>query len=308
MQPEGPFCPLFLTGPRGSGKSTLAERLVSILDPSADGLVGELKHSEDIFSVARGRWVYALDNLSKVDSTLSDYLCCVSNGVSHQRRSLYTNSDVHTVRVCRAGVLTSIDELLTRADVLDRSLVVSLPARVWEDNDSDDELRRYFEGHKPPVLGAVFDGLVETLRNDPRRRRKTTTRNKGFAFWGAAAMSAAGHSESDFLRDLDDNSARAAAVVCDTSPLVGPLLALLREKAGAWEGTMSDLLGELTRVARLAGPLPHGWPTVPHHLGGRLGRMTHELQLHGVRWERPDHTNHRKAGRVVIELLADPPG
>ena len=73
-------------------------------------------------------WLLALDNLSYLTPWLSDALCRLSTGGGFSTRTLYENNEETIFDSTRPTILTGIEEVVTRGDLLDRSIIVSLPA------------------------------------------------------------------------------------------------------------------------------------------------------------------------------------
>ena len=73
---------------------------------------------------ANNSWCLAYDNLSHVPPWLSDALCRLSTGGGFATRELYTDSDEIIFDSQRPVLLTSIEDIATRSDLLDRCLIV----------------------------------------------------------------------------------------------------------------------------------------------------------------------------------------
>ena len=74
---------------------------------------------------ARNSWVLAFDNVSSVPDWLSDAFCRLSTGGGLATRMLYTDDDEILFDAQRPVLLTGIEEVATRGDLLDRSLMCS---------------------------------------------------------------------------------------------------------------------------------------------------------------------------------------
>jgi hypothetical protein len=77
---------------------------------------------------AKNGWVISLDNLSHIPVWLSDALCRLATGGAFGTRQLYENTEEVLIEAKRPVILNGIEELTTRGDLLDRSLVLTLPA------------------------------------------------------------------------------------------------------------------------------------------------------------------------------------
>lgn len=127
LRPTGPYPMLSLVGEQGSGKSTVARVVRRLFDPHKAELRAEPKSVDDIMVAAARSRVIALDNLSHVAPWLSDALCRISTGGALTKREHYSNDDEVIIEAIRPTILTSITDVVTRGDLLDRGIAVTLP-------------------------------------------------------------------------------------------------------------------------------------------------------------------------------------
>ena len=66
--------------------------------------------------------------MSGLQPWLSDTLCRLSSGGGFSVRSLWTNNDEVLFEAARPAILNGIDDIITRPDLADRSLFVTLEA------------------------------------------------------------------------------------------------------------------------------------------------------------------------------------
>jgi hypothetical protein len=124
---SGPYPVLCLHGEQGSGKSTQARALRRLIDPNTADLRCEPKEPRDLMIAANNGWVVALDNISYLPGWLSDALCRLSTGGGFATRTLYENDEETIFDATRPLLITGIEEVATRSDLLDRSILVTLP-------------------------------------------------------------------------------------------------------------------------------------------------------------------------------------
>jgi hypothetical protein len=113
---------------------------------------------------ATNAWMLAFDNLSHLPEWLSDALCRLATGGGFGTRALFTNQEEALFDAQRPVLLTGIDKVVTRGDLLDRSLLVSLPEIRDEQRRPEDEFWQAFEAVRPGILGALLDALSAVLR------------------------------------------------------------------------------------------------------------------------------------------------
>jgi hypothetical protein len=163
-RPQGPYPVLVLVGEQGSGKSNLARLLRWILDPRRPALLAEPRDVRDLMVTARRSWVLVFDNLSRMDPWLLDALCRLSTGGGFSTRRLFTDADEVSFDATRPVILTSIADVVTRGDLLDRSLVLRLPPIPDDRRRTEAEFWRDVTSLRPRILGALLDALVVALR------------------------------------------------------------------------------------------------------------------------------------------------
>lgn len=280
LRPRGPYPILALLAEQGSGKSTVGRLLRELVDPNSAPLRAEPNDGRDLMIAANNSWCLAYDNLSNVPPWLSDAMCRLSTGGGFATRELYTDQDEVIFDSQRPLLLTSIEEVATRSDLLDRCLIVWLPAIPEDRRRSEAELLEAFRKVRPQILGALLDAVTVALCRLPSIKLSTLPRMADFALWATAAETAFGWPNGTFLAAYQGNRASANEVALEASVVARPLLDLL-EAQGEWIGSSSELLklleerlGDQTR--RLS-----GWPKNPRSLSGHLTRLAPNFRAAG---------------------------
>lgn len=294
LRPQGPYPLLCLAAEQGAGKSTAARLVRSLVDPNRAPLRSEPRDARDLVIAANNGWVIALDNLSAVPGWLSDALCRLSTGGGFSTRELYSDGDEVIFDAMRPAVLTGIEELATRGDLLERCLLVSLPTIRPEQRRTEAELMAAFEAARPRILGALFDAVSMALRRWGEVRLPTMPRMADFAVWVSAAEPALGLEPGAFLAAYQESSERSNESALEASPLA-PVLRELAQGSG-WSGTATDLLAELEQRADERTRRQRLWPSSARALSGQLRRLAPNLRAAGVDvsdWREPDRGRRR---------------
>ncbi len=276
LLPSGPYPVLLLCGEQGTGKSTVARMLRAVVDPHEAPLSGAVESGRDLFVLAGHHHVVALDNLSRVPGDLSDALCVLATGGAWQTRKLYTDGDLAILKACRPVVITSIVDVATRPDLLDRSLRVELAPIPDTKRKPEADLWGAFRDALPEILGGLLDDLVRCLARRDAVQVEALPRMADFTRNAIAAYG-------------DDAGAAIMAAVADaaTVALDGNPVAEAVERFATWDGwtgTASELLREL----RPYFPDDAKQPQNASALGRTLRRLAPSLRKRGidVTWEK----------------------
>jgi hypothetical protein len=285
--PWGPYPSLNLHGEQGTAKTTLARVLKRLVDPSKPPLRKTPREQRDLAIAATNCWVLAMDNLSHLQTWLSDDLCGLSTGGGLATRALYTDEDECLFDFQRPVILTGIEDLAERPDLLDRSIVLILEAINPKDRISERDYWSRVEAVLPGVFGAVLDGLSGALRLLPAVAKdvRELPRMADFGLWCEAFGRALGWHPGTVLAAYNANRDEAAGKALDASILTNALRLWLEkaseEKKLPWEGACAKLLEELTPLAGDAAK-DRSWPKTPQTLSGHLRRLAPVLRSRGV--------------------------
>ncbi len=299
--PQGPYPVLVLTGEQGSGKSNTARLLRSLVDPRSPELLAAPRDVRDLMVAARHSWVLAFDNLSRIESWLLDAFCRLSTGGGLATRRLFTDADEVRFDAIRPMILTSIADIVTRGDLLDRALIMRLPPIPENRRRAESEFWRDIEEHRPRILGALLDALVLAIGRLPHVQTPTLPRMADFARFSLAAAPAVGLSEQEALAILGSAREEAVAVTLEHSPLAATVEALVNERE-PWEGTATDLL------TKLRGRTPdeargRDFPATPRAISEQLRRIAPALRACGIDVTTGTRVGHQRDRLITIRRL-----
>ncbi len=276
----GPYPIVVLNGEQGSAKSTLIKELRLLIDPADPATRSPSLNERDLIVACENNAVVAFDNLSSITPAMSDSFCRLSTGGGFGTRRLYTNDEEFTFSGMRPLFLNGIDELTTRADLLDRAMTVNLPAIPSSERRDEHDLWKEFDLLRPGVLAMLLDAAVLILRDSGSVRLTNLPRMADFARAGAAAAPAFGWTADEFVAAYAGLAASANAFMLDVESIAAPLIDLVAQ--GPWEGTASELLQclgprtpEHQRDAR-------SWPKSASVFTNRLHRIVPALRTSGV--------------------------
>lgn len=302
FRPRGPYPLLALFAEQGSGKSTSGRMLRELIDPNSAPLRAEPHDARDLMITANNSWCLSYDNLSHIPPWLSDALCRLSTGGGFATRELYTDQDEIIFDAQRPVLLTSIEDVATRSDLLDRCLVIWLAAIAEDKRRSEADLMAAFELVRPKILGALLDAVATALRQLPSVKLRGLPRMADFAIWATAAETSFGWEPGTFVRSYQGNRESANEVALEASPIARPLLDLLDEQ-GSWSGTSSELLNALEPKATDQVKRQNSWPKNGRSMSGHLKRLSPNLRSAG--WQVEFHREAKQRRVTIRRLVSD---
>ena len=238
------------------------------------------REDRDLFIAASNGHVLAFDNVSHLPAWISDTLCRLATGGGFAVRQLYSDSDEVLFDAARPVILNGIEEVVTRPDLADRAVFLTLEPIPEERRRPEQELWDAFDAERPRILGVMLDAVVEGLKRLPDTRLEKLPRMADFALWETACETAlwpAGTFWSAYCGNRDE----AVDGVIDADPIATAVRALMATRT-VWTGNASELLGALGKVVEERTAKSKTWPYSPRALSGRLRRIATFLRKIGI--------------------------
>jgi phage/plasmid primase-like uncharacterized protein len=303
----GPYPVLGLAGAQGTAKSTLTAILRLLIDPNTAPLRALPREDRDLFIAATNAHLLAFDNVSGLPAWISDTLCRIATGGGFAVRQLYTDGDEVLFDAARPIVLNGIEDIITRPDLADRSLLITLKAIEGKKRRAEKELLAAFEKVRSSILGALFDGASCGLQKLSDVELPELPRMADFALWGTACETAF-WPKGTFWAAYSSNITSAVDTVIGADAVataVRDLVAEQRGHDGKWEGTASRLLDALGEKVGKAQQMARDWPRSANALSGRLRRCTDGLRKLGITIVFDDREGHKGSRKITI-VFAEP--
>jgi hypothetical protein len=269
LRDKGPYPVIVLSGEQGSAKSTFSAILRALLDPNSAPLRALPREDRDLFIAATNGHVLTFDNVSGLPAWISDTLCRLATGGGFAVRQLYTDQDEVLFDATRPVVLNGIEDIVTRPDLADRAIFLTLEPILEDRRRPEKELWAAFDKARPQILGALLDAVSLGLRRLSETRLERLPRMADFALW-ATACEGAVWEEGTFWRAYAGNRDEAVDSVIEADPVGSAVRSLMAQRT-EWTGTASDLL----RRAK-------AWPATPRVLSGRVRRAATFLRKVGI--------------------------
>jgi hypothetical protein len=291
-----PYPLLAISGEQGSAKTVLSKLRKALIDPNAAPVRSLSRDERELMIAANNGYVLAFDNLSGLRNWLSDALCRLATGGSFAVRQLYTDNEELLFQAARPILLNGIEEVISRPDLGDRAIFLTLAPIGEVQRRPEGELWREFAIARPRILGALLDSVVHGLRAVGRIRLDRLPRMADFAIWATACETALWPAGT-FARAHGANRRTAIEDIIDADPVAACVREIMAER-GEWTGSAADLL----RAADFAGDevwkRSVGWPKTPRALAGRLRRAQTLLRTLGI-----DVTSSRE-GRAGTRMIS----
>jgi hypothetical protein len=198
-------------------------------------------------------------------------------------RQLYTDDEEVLFQAARPILLNGIEDVISRPDLADRAIFLTLPPIDRAQRRSEAEIWREFEIARPRILGALLDAAAHALRRVSRsgfgHRLEQLPRMADFTLW-ATACEIALWPAGTFARAYEANRRAAIESMIDGDPLASCVREIIAQRK-TWIGTAAELLsfGLGYPGDRLSW---RNWPKNPRSLAGRLRRAQTPLRSLGV--------------------------
>jgi hypothetical protein len=230
----GPYPLLAICGEQGSAKTVLSKLLKALIDPNAAPVRALSREQRELMIAANNSYLLAFDNLSGLPDWLSDALCRLATGGSFAVRQLYTDDEEVLFEASRPILLNGIEDVISRPDLGDRAIFLTLAPIPERNRRPEAELWREFETARPLILGALLDAVVHGLRRIDHVQLGPLPRMADFALWAAACETALWPART-FARAYAVNRRAAIESIIEADPLATCVRTIMGERT-TWAG------------------------------------------------------------------------
>ncbi|KAA2279386.1 bifunctional DNA primase/polymerase [Candidatus Nitrosocosmicus agrestis] len=295
---------LVVKGDGGGAKTTAFKMLKRIVDPSSVDNFSFSKQYNDIIQTLEHQYVVFFDNISSISNYHSDLLCKAVTGAGFSKRALYTDDGDIVYNFKRCIGINGINLVTTRADFLDRSLIIKFKRIEENARRKEQDIEREFEWLKPFVLGHIFDVLVTVLRYREEHRDEKILeklpRMADFAEWGEIISRCLGYPENKFTKLYSENILEQNDEVIESSPVAEAILIFMDERNSEWNGSPTQLHKELGDVIDQIKPelrRSNLWPKTSSELSKKINEVTPNLKAKGI--DAITGERDTKGGRII---------
>jgi hypothetical protein len=281
LRSGGPYPLLAISGEQGSAKTVLSKLLKALIDPNAAPVRSLSREERELMITANNGYLLAFDNLSGLPVWLSDALCRLASGGGFAVRQLYTDDEEVLFEAARPILLNGIEEVVSRPDLGDRAIFLTLASIGEAQRRSESKLWREFEIVRPRILGALLNAMSYGLRAIGRVQLDALPRMADFALWITACEPALWPAGT-FARAYAVNRRAAIDNIIEADPIASRIRAMMANRT-MWTGSASDLLLLCTEDdAREGNSSGSSWAKNPRALAGRLRRAQTFLRTFGI--------------------------
>lgn len=275
-----PYPILIFQGEQGTGKSTNTRVIRSLVDPSSVPLRSPPKDTDQLLVSAGNTHVVAMDNLSGLKAEISDCLCRLSTGGGIDKRALFTDNEQLLVDIQKPVIINGIDDIASRPDLSERSIILNLPVIADEKRCAEKEFWRKFEFDKPKILTGLLNGLVSGLKNAPELTLDKQPRMADVAHWVTACEVGMGI-KGQFLQAHTRNQVSAVHANIEASP-IGSAIMVLMDSRHKWTGTPTELNKVLEDIAGERLVRSKSWAVTPKGMNNIIRRLTPSFRKIGI--------------------------
>ena len=238
---------------------------------------------------------------------MSDAICRIATEGGFATRKLYSGREEEVFDSLRPFILNGIADVASRPDILDRALLVTLPA--IKKNKPLRVVKEDFAEKEAGILGALLDAVAAGIAADldDVSIDMELPRLADFAQWAFATEEALVGKPGDFMKAYWKSRGEGTETALEAEPMVPALIEVAKKysEADPWNGPTKDLLDRINaEETDEALKRSKEWPKTPKKLSELLKRLAPALIEIGVHVEKVPGS--RRHGRRINVFYRDP--
>lgn len=284
--PEIPHPIPVLHGDKGSSKSTAFKFIKEITDPSVLQIFSFPKDNTELVQKLDHHHFAPFDNVTTLSEWQSDALCRACTGEGFSKRAHYTNDEDVIYNYQRCIGLNGVNVVASKADLLDRAILLKFVRIPKERRKTEAELWEVFDEVKHEVLSGIFTILSKAIKIKPDIQLTELPRMADFMLWGCAIAEVMGDGQQTFYNAYNSNIQSQNKEALEASP-VGELITMFMEDKVSWSGRASELLPALEGIAAeyRINTKARGFPKAANALTRRINEIQSNLMDEGIVFE-----------------------
>jgi len=241
-------------GSAGSIKTTATATVKRIIDPAGklnqDNVSSMQEKPNDLVIQLSNRYLASFDNVSYIDSKISDVTCRAITGSNNERRKLYTDNDEAIFSFRSKIVLNGIIPTLDYPDLQTR--LISYERDTIDESNliTEKEFQERLNDILPNVLGIIFKTLAKALKKYPelKDKIKPKTRMADFEIWGEIISRCLGNMPNKFLKEYYTKVSQRNLSNQENYPIIEAIQILMKNKK-FHEDSALNIFTELSIIA-----------------------------------------------------------
>jgi len=285
--PDFPHVIIYFYGSKGATKTTQSKASLKIIDPSNIEAINFSKSEAEFSQRLNHHYTLLFDNISGIPRWVSDLLCRAVSGGGFVKRELFTDDEDIIMKFRRCIIMNGINMVVSRPDLLDRTILFELDRITEEERMTEGEFWRNFDEDLPKILGGVFTAVSKALKAKETIKLKKHTRMADFCEWGCAIAEAIEYEQEEFLNAYFKNTDNQNREILFSDMIATCVFDLLKDKED-WEGTPSELLSEFKKIAveKNIDIKDRDFPKSAARLSRHLGEIKANLEDEGIDFQR----------------------
>lgn len=289
-------------GDQGAGKTSMSTCYKLLLDPSKLDVLITPRNQEELVQVLEHHYLCMFDNLSSFPDWLSDLLSQACTGGGFSKRKLYSDDEDIIYQIQRCIGLNGINLLVSRADLMDRTILLHMERIEPYERKEKKVLMQEFEAERPYLLGCFFDVLSKAMAIYPTVKLSNLPRMADFMRWGVAIAQALGYKADNFIQAYHANIESQNAEVINSNTLAQAVLTFMQDKE-SWNGTVKQAFEELGKLVVVTKD-DNTFPKRPNKLRNHLNRVKANLLDHCIKFKIEDFNKTEKGVPMSFQKVA----
>lgn len=273
-------------GDQGAGKTYIFTFFKLLIDPSKLAVMITQRDHKEVIQNLEEHYLCPLDNLSQFPDWLSDLLSQACTGGGFSKRKLYTDDESVIFQIMRCIGINGINLLISRADLMDRTILLRMDRIEPSQRKEGKVLMREFEDERPYLLGCIFDVLSKAMSIHPTVKLSNLPRMADFMTWGVAITQALGYKTDDFIGAYQANIESQNSEIINSNTLAQAVLTFMQDKEN-WSGTVRQAYEELEKFITVKKD-DNTFPKRPNKLRNHLNRIKANLLDYGIKFNIAD--------------------
>lgn len=240
--PDIPHPIMMFTGKPGVSKTTSCSLVKQLVDPTVVNTQKLPKEDKDLIVSWSSQYVLFYDNVTTLSQDMSNTFCRGVTGEGSVNRKLFSDNDLVFYNLKRCFLINGIDQPGTKADLMQRTILIELDPIPEEKRKTEELLFSEFNKLKPQFLGSIFNCISRAMTIKKTLSIDKLPRLADFAIWGEAISLALGHKPNEFLDKFRDKQQQQEKELVKYDALFNVFEHLLSAELPVIEGTASEIL------------------------------------------------------------------